>query len=136
MLETVRAELRFVPARARLEHDAGEDVLAVHGVGNAHGRRLEHRGMAHQRFVDLARRDVLAALDDQLLQPAGDEVEAIDIAITEIARREPAIDGENLRGALRILVITGHDALAAKLDLASFAVPEHAPVRRDDARLD
>ena len=42
-------------------------------------------GCLQQRLVDLARRDVLAALDDQLLQPAGDEVEAVGVAVAEVA---------------------------------------------------
>src|SRR5439155_19179540 len=79
LLEAVRAELCFVAAHARLEHDAGQDILTIHRVGNAHRGGLEHSGMAHQRLVDLARRDVLAALDDQLLEPAGDEVEPVNV---------------------------------------------------------
>ena len=87
---SARAMLVLRARRVRLQHDAGEDFLPVFRIGNADRRRLEHRRMPQQRFVDLARRDVLAALDDQLLQPAGDEVEAVGVAIAEVAGREPA----------------------------------------------
>ena len=86
----MRAQLGLRARDARLQHDAGEDLLPVVAIGNADRRRLEHRGVLQQRLVDLARRDVLAALDDELLQAAGDEVEAVGVAIAEIAGREPA----------------------------------------------
>src|SRR5208282_29285 len=66
--QAMRAQFRLVASLPGLEDDAGEDVLAVDRIGNPHGRRLEHGGMAQQRLVDLAWRDVLAALDDQLLE--------------------------------------------------------------------
>ena len=43
-------------------------------------------GWLEQRLVDLARRDVLAALDDQLLEAPGDEVEAVRVAIVRDRR--------------------------------------------------
>src|SRR5215469_2810624 len=68
---TMGAQLRHVAARAGLEDHAGEDVLAVELVRNADCRRFENGRMLEQRLVDLAWGDVLAALDDQLLQAAG-----------------------------------------------------------------
>ena len=52
--------------------------------------------MAQQRLVDLARRDVLAALDDQFLQPPGDEIEAVGVALAEVAGVQPAVRLERL----------------------------------------
>ena len=87
----MRVELGLVERRAGLAHDAREDLLPVLAIGHADRRRFEHGRVPQQRFVDLARRDVLAALDDQLLQPPGDEVEAVRVAIAEIAGRKPAV---------------------------------------------
>jgi hypothetical protein len=47
--------------------------------------------MLEQRLVDLARRDVLAALDDQFLEAPGDEVEAVGVAVAQVAGRKPAV---------------------------------------------
>ena len=59
-------------------------------VGNADRRGFEHRRVREQRFVDLARRDVLAALDDELLDAAGDEEEAVVVAVAQVAGAQPA----------------------------------------------
>src|SRR4051794_23190076 len=76
LAQAVRAQLLLRAMRAGLQHDAGEDLLAVHGVRHADRGAFEHGGMAQQRLVDLAWRNVFAALDDELLQSSGDEVEA------------------------------------------------------------
>src|SRR5207247_4607880 len=81
LAQTVRAKLVFGARRIRLQHDASENVVPVFGVADADRRRLEHRRVPQQRLVDLARRDVLATLDDELLQTAGDELKAVAIAI-------------------------------------------------------
>src|SRR5436190_9415331 len=67
LAQAVRAQRRLVGRESRLQHDACEDVLAIVRIGDADRRCLEHRWMPEQRLVDFARRDVLAALDDQLL---------------------------------------------------------------------
>ena len=78
-----------------------QDLLAVVAVGHAHRGRVEHRRVAQQHLVDLARRDVLAALDDQLLEPAGDEEEAVAVAVPEVAGAQPAVGREGRGGGAR-----------------------------------
>ena len=56
-------------------------------IGNADRGGVEDRGVPEQHLVDLARRDVLAALDDELLDAAGDEEEAVGIANADVAER-------------------------------------------------
>src|SRR5215471_17762731 len=105
---TMGAQLRHVAARAGLEDDASEDVLPIELVRNADCRRLENGGMLEKRLVDLARGDVLATLDDQLLQAAGNEIETVGVAISQISRREPAVRGERLRGKFGRPVVAEH----------------------------
>ncbi len=54
--------------------------------------------MPQQRLIDLARRDVLATLDDQLLDAAGDEVEAVSVAIPKIAAAQPIAEERGRSG--------------------------------------
>src|SRR5215470_19460518 len=64
----ILAQLCRVAMCAGLEHHTGENVLAVKLVGDSDRGGFQHGRVPEQRFVDLARGDVLAALDDQLLQ--------------------------------------------------------------------
>src|ERR1700720_3558640 len=130
----MRTQFRLIAAGAGFEDDAGEDVLAVIRIGNTDCRGLEHRGMAQQRLVDLARRDVLAALDDQLLAPAGDEIEPVAVPVAEVARGKPAVGGAEPRGPGGP-VKTRHDTFPAHLDLALSPDAEHGTVGGDDSRL-
>ena len=70
-------------------------------VGHADRCGLEHGGVAEQRLVDLARRDVLAALDDQLLDAAGDEEEAVGVAVPQVAGAQPPVGREGWRASPR-----------------------------------
>src|SRR3989442_7612701 len=126
--QTMRAQFRFVAICPRFENDAGEDVLAVIRIGNADRRGLEDGRMAKQRLVDLARCNILATLDDQLLAPAGDEIKTVGVPIAQITRGEPAVGREHLGGELRVAVIADHHGLTAELDLALLARAEHGAV--------
>ena len=80
-------------------------------------------GWREQRLVDLARRDVLAALDDQLLDAAGDEEEAVarrDGRGRRCAASRPA--WKAARGRLLVLVVARHHLRSADHDLAGRAV--------------
>src|SRR5437764_6732951 len=133
--QTMRAQFRFVATCPRFEDDAGEDVLAVIRIGNADHCGLEYRRMGEQHLVDLARCNILAALDDQLLAPAGDEIKTIVVPIAEIARGKPAIGREHLGGELRVAVIACHHGLTTELDLALLARAEHGAVGGNNARV-
>ena len=131
----MRAKLHFSQYELRLDDHAGEDFLTVFFVGDADGCALEHRRMSQQRFVDFTRRDVLAALDDQLLQTAGDEIESIGITIAEVARCKPAFGVYGVRCALRCAEVTEHHVVAAHLDFAVLAVAQNRSIRRDNTGL-
>src|SRR5690242_11884348 len=92
--------------------------------------------MREQRLVDFARRDVLAALDDQFLQAAGDEVEAVGIAVAEITCCKPSFGTQRRGGGLRCLVIADHYVRSAKLDFAADADAHRRTAAVDDPRFD
>ena len=77
------AQRRLAACRAGFENDTGQDLLAVHRICDADCCTFEHGRMCQQCFVDLARGDVLSALDDQLLQAPGDEVAAVSVAVAQ-----------------------------------------------------
>ena len=116
------AQLFFRAALAVAHDHARHDVLAVVPIGNADRGGVKHGRMTQQRLIDLARRDVLAALDDQFLDAAGDEVKAIRVAVAEVAGAQPAAGKERTRGGVGILVIARHHLRAANHDLANAAV--------------
>ncbi len=78
-------------APAAPEDHRGGHVLAQRGMRHAERRGLRDRGMLGEGLVHLARRDLLAAPVDQLLEAPGDEHVAVGVAEPEVARAEPAI---------------------------------------------
>ena len=96
--EAPRGDFKLVEIQAGLEDQRGRNFLAVVLVGNAKRRCLENGGVPQQGFVDLAWCDILSTFDDQLFQPAGDEIETVSIAIAEVAGAQPAIGVDGLVG--------------------------------------
>src|SRR5215216_5845460 len=94
----VRAEaaLRVVHQLALLELDARayldecHDLLAVRLVGTAdHAGRLDSR-VLEQRVFDVAREDVEAAPDDQVLLAIDDEQVAVGVEVAHVTRVQPS----------------------------------------------
>src|SRR5581483_10869408 len=79
--------------------------------------RLGDRRVGIEHLLDLARIDVEAAPDDQLLLPVDDEEEAVLVDVAHVAGVEPAAL-ERLGGGGRLLEIALHDVVAADHDLA------------------
>ena len=73
----------------------GDDVrdadLAPALVGHADDRDIRHVRMLVQHRLDLGRVDVLAAGDVHLLQAALDPVEALVVALGDVAGAQPAV---------------------------------------------
>src|SRR3546814_20956582 len=70
--------------------DRSGDILAQNLVRHADHRRLLHRRMEMERGLDLERRDVVAAADDQFLRPPGHDQIAILVDEAEVAGLGPA----------------------------------------------
>ena len=66
-------------------HHVAHHLLAVDLVRHADRGGFEHAGMLEHDLVDLQRRDVDAAADDQVLAAAGDADEAVGILDAEVA---------------------------------------------------
>ena len=76
---------------AGLRHDEGDDDLAPFGIGRADHRHLGHAGRRQQHLLDLARIDVGAAADQQVLAAVLQGEEAVVVQAADVAGPEPAV---------------------------------------------
>ncbi len=102
------------------------------GHGNRHS--LSHGGMAVEGVLDLLGGDVLAAADDQILLPAGDEDGGLGTDEADIAHPEEAVGGDSGSGLCGIR-ITDEEGGAARQDLALGSGCDLAVTVVDDANL-
>src|SRR5262249_40604064 len=115
---------------ARPEHDQRLDRLAPLLVGDADHRDLRDRGMLEQAVLDLDRRHVLAARDDDVLLAIADaDVGAVLVAT--VAGVKPAVD-DRLGRFLRLVPVALEDVVRARQHLA-LAVHAHADADRGHA---
>ncbi len=76
--------------------------------------------MPGERLLDLARRDLLSAAVDQVLQAPGDEEVALPVEVAEVPRPEPAV-AEGRPGGGRVALVAGGEAGPPDEDLAALA---------------
>src|SRR5438477_13204913 len=93
---------------ACFEDDQGLDRLAPLLVGDADDADLGHGRMREHPVLDLDRRDVLAAADDDVLLAVGDSEVALVVEGPTVAGVEPAVD-DGLAGLLRLLPVALED---------------------------
>src|SRR5580693_732619 len=87
-------------------------------------------------FFDLARIDVEATADDQVLLAVDDVVIAVVVNLSDVAGGEPAVGGYGGRRRLGQVPVPFHDVVAADLDLTGLAWWDFVAVRIDDPHLD
>src|SRR5262249_60423731 len=82
----------------------GTRDLSRRRVGHPDDRHLNDPGMVGEQVLDLARTDVLALADDDVLLAAGDPEIAIAVERAQVAGAEPAVAGEGLlvEGAIEV----------------------------------
>ena len=71
--------------------DEGDDLLAVQLVGTTDDAGGCNRRVLEQRLLDVAREDVEAAADDQVLLPVDDAKVAVGVEEAEIAGVQPTV---------------------------------------------
>ena len=81
--------------------DEGSDPLAHERVGIPHGHRVADVRMGLQRRLDLGGRDVLAAADDDVLEPPDDAHPAVVVERGQIPGAEPAAPCDDRTGLQR-----------------------------------
>src|SRR4249919_2162569 len=88
------------------ERDERHDLFAALRVPAADDRRALDRGVFEERLLDVAREDVEAAPDDQILLAVDDVEVAVVVHPPEVARVQPA-------AAHRLLSLFGSPPVAA-----------------------
>ena len=108
-----RLQLLLVDGGAFGGDDDRDDLLPPLGVGDADDRRSRHGGMLDEHTFDLARRQVLAAPHDDVVEPAVHVQVPAGVEMTGVAGAEPAF----VVAHASFQVLAG-DLLAAHPDLA------------------
>ena len=131
----VGADLLGRQLLALVEDDRGADLLAPLVVGDADHRRFADLRVLVEHLLDLARVDVVAAADDQVLLAVDDVEVAVLVDAGHVAAVEPAA-AHRLRGRVGALPVALHDVVAADHDLADLALGDRVVVLVDDLHLD
>ncbi|CFS04388.1 Uncharacterised protein [Mycobacterium tuberculosis] len=79
---------------------------------------VDNIGMRVEEFLDLPRRDVLAAPDDEVFDPAGDPHVPGRVHLSQISGVHPAVGVDHLRSLLRVIPVPGHHRIASRAELA------------------
>src|SRR5215813_13438051 len=114
------ADLRLCSSDLLPQDDRCRDVLPEGAVGHGKGNGLRDRRVAHQRLIDFAGGDLLAAAVDDLLEAPANEDVTVVIDKPFISRAKPSFREHGVSKAW-ITFVTGHDARAANDDLTAFA---------------
>src|SRR5262245_59370039 len=99
--------------RARTQHDAGAELLAVLFIGYAHALHVEHLGMAIQEFLHFAWIDVLTAANHHVLGPADDAAVPGLVDDGKIPAVHPAAGVDRFPRTLVIVPVAAHHGIAA-----------------------
>src|SRR4029079_14866899 len=115
----------------RPRHHVAHHLLAVDRVGHPDGGDLDQLGVLHQEAVDLDRRDIDAAANDEVLLASGEAEKAVRIEHPQIARADAAAAGDFHAAVVGEITVIVQSA-AADLDLADLAGRQRSAVGVDD----
>ena len=109
-----------VVGRRVLAAHLGDDVKPLRArplAVDADGSGVAHALHAIDDLLDVGRHHVLAAEDDEVLEPPGHEEESLGVEESEIPGSEPAARHQHLRGGGRVVVVALHHAGTLHADL-------------------
>ena len=95
------------------------DVFTQDLMRDAERDGLRNRRVGLQDVIDLLRSDFLAAPVDRLFDPAPEKEVAVLIEVARVSGMEPT-KTERVGIGFRVILITGHDVVAADYHLADF----------------
>src|SRR4029453_7695389 len=106
------AQLFLIRALALLEHNKSVWRLAPATMRQPDDRNLLYRRMSQKHALDFDGGNVLAAADDDVFQAVANLDVAIRMHDRSIPRMKPSA-ANRLFGCFRVVVVTGHDHIAA-----------------------
>ena len=133
-LAAVLEQLGFVGSSGLVQHHRGRHFLAQHRMRHAEGDGIGHRGVRQQHFVHLAGRNVVAAADDQVLDPAGEVQVVICIQHALVAGAKPSVHKGSVVG-LAVVLVSAEHARPLNDHLAAFSGGEMIALGVHDADL-
>src|SRR3977135_2657149 len=134
-IAAIAEQLTDIDRHARPSHHVAHHLLAVDRVRHADGGDLDQLGAPHQEAVDLDRRDVYAAADDEVLRATGEAEKAVDVETPEIAGAEAAATVDlhaTVVGEIAVVVA----GFACDLEAADFHLPDLAGRQRSALGID
>ncbi len=127
-------ERGFGDVRCAADHE-GDDDLAPFWIGLPDDGHFAHTGVLEQHLLDLARIDVRAAADHDVLGTVAQCEAPALVHEADVAGVEPAI-ANGLRGGVGIVPIAEAYDIAATDDLAGLAGRQRLAVGFDDGNID
>src|SRR6516165_567748 len=101
-----------------MRHDAGANALSKPRVGHADRRSLQYVRVLMEHLLDLARVDVGAPANDQLLLSVDDLEIAALVKNSDVAGREPTVRAEAARIGFRVIIVADRHRRPVGQDLA------------------
>src|SRR5436190_22919109 len=95
------------------QDDAGTQLLAIFRVGHPDTLHVLNLGMPVEKFLDLARIDVLAAADDHVFGAAHDAAVTFCVDGREVTAVHPAGGIDRLTGPRLVVPVPAHDTVTA-----------------------
>src|SRR5437588_5914424 len=123
-------------ADAGTQLDPGANLFAIAIVRHADHLDVLDLRMTIEKFLDLARIDVLAAANDHVLDAPDDVAITLGVDGREVAGMHPARRIDGLAGALFVAPIAEHYAIAASEELARRSGRHDAAIQIDDLDFD
>ncbi len=117
---------------AGTQADEGDHLLAEARVGPAHDTGHGHVGMGQQHVLDVAREDVEATAQDEVLLAIDDEEVPVGVEVSDVTGVQPAT-AQRVRRLVGSVPVAGHDPRAAHADLSVLADAEWLVGAVDDA---
>src|SRR5436309_754303 len=121
------ADLLLSCCRPFLETDPRTDLFAILAVGNTDHRHLADRRMGVQELLDLARKDVLAAPDNHVLDAADNLCMAVVTQNRDVSCVHPTGFIDRGARALGVVPVTVHHHVATHAQLTGSAARDDSP---------
>jgi hypothetical protein len=112
----------------RLGKNPGADLLAVLVVGDPDDLNVCDVWMKHEKLLNLARIDVLAAANEQVFDTTRNPLISSIIDCPKIADVHPSVGIDRFVGSLVISPITLHNVVASRADFSGFSPRHRQPV--------
>ena len=104
-----------------MELDPGDDFFTVARARNADHLHISNSGVSEEEFFQLTRVNVLTTTDDHVLVAPDDADVTLFVHARQVAGVHPTVPIDGVGGALGVVPVTEHHAVATGTQLADGA---------------